>query len=58
MLFSGWTDMGRIVVVGALAYAALSIFVRLSGKRTLAKFNAFDFVITAGRAVRARCHHP
>lgn len=46
MLFSNWTAMGRIVVVGALAYAALLLFVRLSGKRTLAKLNAFDFVIT------------
>lgn len=46
MLFSNWADMGRIVVVGALAYAALLVFLRLSGKRTLAKLNAFDFVIT------------
>lgn len=46
MLFSGWADMGRIVVVGVLAYTALLLFVRISGKRTLSKLNAFDFVIT------------
>lgn len=46
MLFSGWADIGRIVVVGVLAYTALLLFVRISGKRTLSKLNAFDFVIT------------
>lgn len=46
MLFSDWTSLGRIVVVGTLAYAALVIFLRVSGKRTLSKLNAFDLVIT------------
>lgn len=46
MLFSDWADMGRIVVAGVLAYTALLVFVRISGKRTLSKLNAFDFVIT------------
>lgn len=46
MLFSDWTSLGRIVVVGTLAYAALVIFLRVSGKRTLSKLNAFDLVVT------------
>jgi uncharacterized membrane protein YcaP (DUF421 family) len=46
MLFGGWTALGRTVVVGVLAYVALVLLLRLSGKRTLSKFNAFDFVVT------------
>jgi uncharacterized membrane protein YcaP (DUF421 family) len=36
----------RIVVVGVLAYSGLLIVLRVTGKRTLSKMNAFDFVIT------------
>lgn len=36
----------RIVVIGTLAYFTLLILLRVSGKRTLAQLNAFDFVIT------------
>ncbi|MGQ3298879.1 DUF421 domain-containing protein [Reyranella sp.] len=46
MFFSDWADLGRIVAVGTLAYAALIVFLRLSGKRTLTKLNAFDLVVT------------
>lgn len=46
MLFDNWTGLLRPVVVGALAYAGLILFLRVSGKRTLAKMNAFDLVVT------------
>lgn len=46
MFFSGWESLFRTLVVGALAYVALVIFLRLSGKRTLSKMNAFDLVVT------------
>jgi len=46
MFFSTWGDLGRIVVVGVLAYVALVFLLRISGKRTLSKMNAFDFVVT------------
>ena len=46
MLFDDWAGVLRTVVVGLLAYAALVIALRVSGKRTLAKMNAFDFVVT------------
>lgn len=46
MLFSGWESLVRTLVVGALAYIALVVFLRISGKRTLSKMNAFDFVVT------------
>lgn len=38
--------MIRIVVLGTLGYIALIVILRVSGKRTLSKMNAFDFVIT------------
>ncbi len=34
------------LVVGSLCYLALIVLLRLSGKRTLSKWNAFDFVVT------------
>lgn len=46
MLFQGWHGVARTVVVGLLAYATLILFLRISGKRTLAKLNAFDLVVT------------
>jgi uncharacterized membrane protein YcaP (DUF421 family) len=36
----------RLFVVGALTYVALVATLRVAGKRTLAKMNAFDLVVT------------
>lgn len=36
----------RTIVVGVAAYLALVAILRLSGKRTLSKMNAFDLVVT------------
>ncbi len=46
MIFQSWIGLGRLLVVGVLAYAALIFMLRVSGKRTLSKMNAFDFVVT------------
>ena len=46
IFFESWAGLGRVVVIGVLAYAALVVLLRISGKRTLAKMNAFDFVVT------------
>lgn len=46
MLFGGWDSLLRTLVVGVLAYSALVVFLRVSGKRTLSKMNAFDLVVT------------
>lgn len=46
MLFQGWSGLARTAVVSVLAYGALVLFLRLSGKRTLSKLNAFDLVVT------------
>lgn len=44
--FHGPEPIYRTLVVGLLAYAALLLFLRVSGNRTLSKMNAFDFIVT------------
>jgi len=46
MFFDNWGGLARVIVVGVLAYVALVVLLRISGKRTLSKMNAFDFVVT------------
>jgi uncharacterized membrane protein YcaP (DUF421 family) len=46
MLFDSWTGLGRVLAVGALAYISLVLILRISGKRTLTKLNAFDLMVT------------
>ena len=46
MIYDGWYGLLRVVVVGPLAYALLVLVLRVSGKRTLAKLNAFDLIVT------------
>jgi uncharacterized membrane protein YcaP (DUF421 family) len=46
MFFDGWTPLVRTAVVGVLAYVALVVILRSTGKRTLSKLNAFDLIVT------------
>jgi uncharacterized membrane protein YcaP (DUF421 family) len=46
MFFESWSGLGRVLVVGVLAYSALVFLLRVSGKRTLSKMNAFDLIVT------------
>ncbi|MDY6871903.1 MAG: DUF421 domain-containing protein [Actinomycetota bacterium] len=46
MWFDNWDDLLRVLVTGTVAYTVLILVLRLSGKRTLAKLNAFDLVVT------------
>ncbi len=46
ILFESWTGILRVLMVGTAAYAALVVMLRVSGKRTLSKMNAFDLVVT------------
>ena len=46
MFFKGWEALGQTVIVGILAYVALVTLLRISGKRSLSKMNAFDLVVT------------
>lgn len=46
MFFDSWTGIGRVLLIGLLAYTAMVLLLRVSGKRTLSKMNAFDLVVT------------
>jgi len=46
MFFNGWAGLVRTAVASIGAYFALIILLRVSGKRTLSKMNAFDLVVT------------
>lgn len=46
IFFESWDSILRTVIISVLAYAALVILLRISGKRTLSKMSAFDMVIT------------
>jgi len=46
MWWDSWSDVGRVAAVGAAAYVSVVVVLRVSGKRTLAKLNAFDLVVT------------
>jgi len=46
MLFDGWSELGRVLMSGTLAYIGLVALLRVTGKRTLSKMNAFDLVVT------------
>jgi len=46
LLFNNWETLWRTLIIGLLIYIVLIVFLRLTGKRTLSKMNAFDFVVT------------
>ncbi|MCX2476529.1 DUF421 domain-containing protein [Pedobacter sp. MC2016-05] len=46
MFFKDWPAVFHIIICAVISYIVLFIFIRISGKRTLAKLNAFDFVVT------------
>lgn len=46
MFFDSWSDIGRVIIVGVLAYVGLIFLLRISGNRTLSKMNSFDLVVT------------
>jgi uncharacterized membrane protein YcaP (DUF421 family) len=46
ILFDSWDALWRTLVLGVLGYASLLLLLRISGRRTLSKMNAFDLVVT------------
>jgi uncharacterized membrane protein YcaP (DUF421 family) len=46
MFFSDLQTIQRTIIIGFCAYISLIILLRVSGKRTLSKLNAFDLVVT------------
>ena len=47
-MFSNTNPFLETAVAGIISYIAIIILLRVSGKRTLAKWNSFDFVVTIG----------
>lgn len=46
LFFDSWESFFRTITLTILAYIAMVFLLRISGKRTLSKMNAFDFVVT------------
>ncbi len=46
LFLSDGQDILKIAIATVVSYVALLLLIRLMGKRTLAKMNAFDFVVT------------
>lgn len=46
LFFDSWESIIRTLVITIMAYLGLIFLLRISGKRTLSKMNAFDFVVT------------
>ncbi|MEO0647092.1 MAG: YetF domain-containing protein [Cyanobacteria bacterium J06650_10] len=45
-LLGSWDTILHTLVVGTLSYFGIIVWLRISGKRTLSKWNSFDFIVT------------
>ena len=46
LFYANSQSLLRTLVIGVAAYVGLILLLRISGKRTLSKMNAFDFIVT------------
>lgn len=46
ILWSGWAELARVLIVGTLAYLAIILMLRGAGQQALTKMNAYGFVVT------------
>jgi len=46
ILFQSWSRLERVAIVGVAANLTMLPMLRVSGKRSLAKLNVFDLVVT------------
>ncbi|HUC81203.1 MAG TPA: YetF domain-containing protein [Flavisolibacter sp.] len=46
IFFDSWESIIRTAIITVMAYLLLIFLLRVSGKRTLSKMNAFDFIVT------------
>lgn len=46
MFLGSASGIARVIIVGVLAYVALVLALRVTGKRTLSKLNSFDLIVT------------
>lgn len=45
-MFNSWSSLAHTLTAGSLGYVIIICLLRISGKRTLSKWNSFDFVVT------------
>ena len=45
-MFNSWSSLFHTLMTGSLGYIVIIFLLRISGKRTLSKWNSFDFVVT------------
>ena len=46
IFFNNWDEIIRIGITTIISYLLVVLMLRVSGKRTLAKMNAYDFIVT------------
>ncbi|MFC6268691.1 DUF421 domain-containing protein [Frigoriflavimonas asaccharolytica] len=46
LFFDNWDGILRVLITTVIAYFLVILMLRISGKRTLAKMNAFDTIVT------------
>ena len=46
ILFDNWESVFRTLIIGVIAYLALILMLKISGKRTLSQMKEFDFIVT------------
>lgn len=46
MFFNSWDSLIHTLIIGTFGYIGIIILMRISGKRTLSKWNSFDFIVT------------
>lgn len=46
VFFDDWESIFRTLIIGVIAYLALILMLRISGKRTLSQMKEFDFIVT------------
>ena len=46
MIWSGWAELGRVVIVGGLGYVAALLLLRAAGQQALTKMTAYDLLVT------------
>lgn len=46
VFFDSWESILRTLIISVLAYGSLVVILRISGKRTLSKMNAYDLIVT------------
>lgn len=46
IFYNDWESFFRALILTFIAYISMILLLRISGKRTLSKMNAFDFIIT------------